>query len=252
MWTPGAGAECGDEWTVECAAGPRRVLVTGSRTWTDTAAIRDALAAVWGDGTAVAGWSGTPRPGTGTDGLPDSGATPRWWPPGLTCASRSSGTGPAARTTPRSWRRPRGSPPAVTSAETARIVGRLDASEGPDPQVEGGRALRVSRCAGREPLRRRDRPFGSVGQQRLPGGSDRPGGSSLARPVGIWRDRGQQHGELVALSDRQRRSPVHDRGDVALQVRAAATRGPSRTVHRRRGHGRNAASRRPCGTPRRT
>jgi len=31
----------------------RRVLVTGSRTWTDTQAIRDALAAVWGDGTAV-------------------------------------------------------------------------------------------------------------------------------------------------------------------------------------------------------
>ena len=53
MWTPGAGAECGDEWTVECAAGPRRVLVTGSRTWADTAAIRDALAAVWGDGTGV-------------------------------------------------------------------------------------------------------------------------------------------------------------------------------------------------------
>jgi len=32
-------------------AAPRRVLVTGSRSWTDTGAIRDALAAVWGDGT---------------------------------------------------------------------------------------------------------------------------------------------------------------------------------------------------------
>jgi hypothetical protein len=29
------------------------VLVTGSRTWTDTATIRSALAQVWGDGTAV-------------------------------------------------------------------------------------------------------------------------------------------------------------------------------------------------------
>jgi len=34
-------------------ATPRRVLVTGSRDWTDTATIRDALASVWGDGTAV-------------------------------------------------------------------------------------------------------------------------------------------------------------------------------------------------------
>ena len=32
---------------------PRRVLVTGSRTWTDTGTIRDALASVWGDGAAV-------------------------------------------------------------------------------------------------------------------------------------------------------------------------------------------------------
>jgi hypothetical protein len=37
----------------EPAATPRRVLVTGSRTWTDTGTIRDALASVWGDGTAV-------------------------------------------------------------------------------------------------------------------------------------------------------------------------------------------------------
>jgi hypothetical protein len=69
-------AECGDEWTVECAAGPRRVLVTGSRTWADTAAIRDALAAVWGDGTAVLVSGACP---TGADQLaepPPPTATP--------------------------------------------------------------------------------------------------------------------------------------------------------------------------------
>ena len=74
MWTPGAGAECGDEWTVECAAGPRRVLVTGSRTWADTAAIRDALAAVWGDGTAVLVSGACP---TGADQLAEQCWT-RW------------------------------------------------------------------------------------------------------------------------------------------------------------------------------
>ncbi|MCA1706650.1 MAG: DUF2493 domain-containing protein [Actinobacteria bacterium] len=31
----------------------RRVLVTGSRTWTDATTIRQALAEIWGDGTAV-------------------------------------------------------------------------------------------------------------------------------------------------------------------------------------------------------
>lgn len=31
----------------------KRVLVTGSRTWTDEVTIHDALAAQWGDGTAV-------------------------------------------------------------------------------------------------------------------------------------------------------------------------------------------------------
>jgi hypothetical protein len=31
----------------------RRVLITGSRTWTDTAAIAHALRTVWGDGTAI-------------------------------------------------------------------------------------------------------------------------------------------------------------------------------------------------------
>jgi hypothetical protein len=67
-------AECGDEWTVECAAGPRRVLVTGSRTWADTAAIRDALAAVWGDGTAVLVSGACP---TGADQLAEQCWT-RW------------------------------------------------------------------------------------------------------------------------------------------------------------------------------
>jgi YspA, cpYpsA-related SLOG family len=33
--------------------GPRRILVTGSRTWTDARAIRHELAEMWGDGSAV-------------------------------------------------------------------------------------------------------------------------------------------------------------------------------------------------------
>lgn len=41
--------------------GRRRVLVTGSRTWTDTATIRDALAGQWGDGTAVLVTGACPR-----------------------------------------------------------------------------------------------------------------------------------------------------------------------------------------------
>jgi len=45
-------------------AAPRRVLVTGSRTWTDTPTIRDALASVWGNGDAVLVSGGRPR---GTD-----------------------------------------------------------------------------------------------------------------------------------------------------------------------------------------
>lgn len=40
---------------------PRRVLVTGSRTWTDTAIIRAALGTVWGDGTAVLVSGACPR-----------------------------------------------------------------------------------------------------------------------------------------------------------------------------------------------
>lgn len=39
----------------------RRVLVTGSRSWTDTATIRDALGRVWGDGQAVLVTGGCPR-----------------------------------------------------------------------------------------------------------------------------------------------------------------------------------------------
>ena len=41
---------------------PRRVLVTGPRTWTDTATIRDALASVWGNGDAVLVSGASPLP----------------------------------------------------------------------------------------------------------------------------------------------------------------------------------------------
>ena len=37
------------------------MLVTGSRTWTDTGTIRDALASVWGDGSAVLVSGACPR-----------------------------------------------------------------------------------------------------------------------------------------------------------------------------------------------
>jgi len=55
-------------------AAPRRVLVTGSRTWTDTATIRDALAQQWGDGAAVLVSGACPR---GADRLAEACWT-RW------------------------------------------------------------------------------------------------------------------------------------------------------------------------------
>jgi len=51
------------------AGGPRRILVTGSRTWTDVAPIRAALATVWGDGTAVLVSGACPR---GADHIADA------------------------------------------------------------------------------------------------------------------------------------------------------------------------------------
>ncbi len=58
LWTcPG----CGHDWTVAVVEPARRVLVTGSRTWTDTTTIRSALAQVWGDGTAVLVSGACPR-----------------------------------------------------------------------------------------------------------------------------------------------------------------------------------------------
>jgi len=56
------------------AAAARRVLVTGSRTWTDTTTIRDALASVWGHGDAVLVSGGCPR---GADRLAEACWT-RW------------------------------------------------------------------------------------------------------------------------------------------------------------------------------
>jgi len=53
---------------------PRRVLVTGSRTWTDTGTIRDALASVWGDGAALLVSGACPR---GADRLAEACWT-RW------------------------------------------------------------------------------------------------------------------------------------------------------------------------------
>lgn len=50
-------------------ARPRRVLITGSRTWTDTDTIRAALADVWDDGTTVLVTGGCPR---GADALAEA------------------------------------------------------------------------------------------------------------------------------------------------------------------------------------
>ena len=66
----------------------RRVLVTGSRTWTDTSALRDALAAAWGDGSAVLVTGACPR---GADRLAEA-----CWRVG---AAGSSGTAPTGHCT---------------------------------------------------------------------------------------------------------------------------------------------------------
>ncbi|MPZ64544.1 MAG: DUF2493 domain-containing protein [Pseudonocardiaceae bacterium] len=52
---------CGHDWAVPIAETVRRVLVTGSRSWTDATAIRGALAQVWGDGDAVLVSGACPR-----------------------------------------------------------------------------------------------------------------------------------------------------------------------------------------------
>jgi hypothetical protein len=63
---------CGHEWVITVAvstagaAMSRRVLITGSRTWTDLLTIRRALREVWGDGTAVLVSGACPN---GTDAL---------------------------------------------------------------------------------------------------------------------------------------------------------------------------------------
>ena len=98
-----------------------RVLVTGSRTWADATAIRQALAEVWGDGTAglvsgacpldadrlaeqlwssgAARWSGTPLTGPGTAEQPGSAQRrdggcrhPHPTPHSLTTSTDSYGT----------------------------------------------------------------------------------------------------------------------------------------------------------------
>lgn len=65
----------GQIWTYTPPAAPRitRVLVTGSRTWTDTTAIRDALAEVWSPDTVLV-HGGCPR---GADQFADACWT-RW------------------------------------------------------------------------------------------------------------------------------------------------------------------------------
>lgn len=53
--------DCGHDWTVTVTEPARRVLVTGSRSWTDADVIREALAEQWGDGTTVLISSACPR-----------------------------------------------------------------------------------------------------------------------------------------------------------------------------------------------
>ena len=104
---PNGEDECNDP-----QGGPRRILVTGSRTWTDVAPIRAALATVWGDGTAVlvsgacpaapttsptrfgpagaAGSNAILPTGPGTAARPATDATRPWSLPAAPSASRSS------------------------------------------------------------------------------------------------------------------------------------------------------------------
>jgi hypothetical protein len=70
----GGCGDCGHDWPVAITPPTRRVLITGSRTWTDTAAIRDALAQVWGDGSRVLVSGACP---TGADHLAEQCWT-RW------------------------------------------------------------------------------------------------------------------------------------------------------------------------------
>ncbi len=67
---PGVGCDRADP----AEPAPRRVLITGSRTWTDTTTLRDVLAGHWGDGRAVLVSGGCP---TGADRLAEQCWT-RW------------------------------------------------------------------------------------------------------------------------------------------------------------------------------
>jgi len=61
---PSEEGVCGRAWRYrDPSLGPRRVLVTASRTWEDTSTIRRALAEQWGDGTAVLVSGACPRGG---------------------------------------------------------------------------------------------------------------------------------------------------------------------------------------------
>ncbi len=89
---PTAGAAL----TVSSAPAPRRVLVTGSRTWTDTTVLRDALAGHWGDGHAVLISGGCPT--GGADRLAEQCWTrPARTPPRLSAPRRTHTAGPGRR-----------------------------------------------------------------------------------------------------------------------------------------------------------